>query len=92
MARYLVECRHVPEECTEALDSVLGHSRELLNRFDWGCKAGEHVGWAVLEAQDESTARMLLPTSVRTGAHVVALNKFSAEEVSSFHADKEVSH
>ena len=60
MARFLVTSEHIPEDCTAALDSVLGISHELLNRFDWGCKAGKHVGYCVVEAQDEATARMLI--------------------------------
>ena len=88
MARYLVEARHVPDDCTAALDSVLGVSRELLNRFDWGCKAGEHIGWAVVEAQDERTARMLLPTTIRGNARLIIINKFTPEEVNSFHEDE----
>ena len=87
MARFLLICPHIPEECTDALDSVLAVSHELLNRFDWGCKAGDHTGWAVVEAQNEATARMLLPTSIRAHAHAIPLNKFSAEEVNSFHAE-----
>jgi hypothetical protein len=57
MARYLLEIPHSPEDCTAELDSVLGHSREMLNRFDWGCKEGTHVGWAIMEAQDTTTVR-----------------------------------
>jgi hypothetical protein len=65
----------------------MGHSVELLNRFDWGCKAGEHIGWVVVEAQDDRTARMLLPAAVRERARVVGLNKFSLVDVQGFHAE-----
>jgi hypothetical protein len=85
MARFLVSAEHTPEDCVQALDSVMAFSRELLNRFDWGCKDGRHVGWAVVEAQDKSTARMLVPTYLRDKTHVVQLTKFTAEDVKSFH-------
>jgi hypothetical protein len=88
MARFLLECPHTDEECTRELDSIFGHSQELFARFDWGCKAHEHVGWAVVEAGDANTARMLLPTVVRGKARVVALNKFSPEDVKSFHEQR----
>ena len=86
MARFLVEATHTNEDCVAALDSILGISESFLNRFDWGCKAGLHVGFATVEAQDEATARMLLPTNIRAVAKVVPLNKFSADDVRSFHA------
>ncbi|HLF77172.1 MAG TPA: hypothetical protein VJB57_06725 [Dehalococcoidia bacterium] len=85
MARYIVEIEHTPEDCVAALDSVVAMSKELIGRFDWGCKAGAHTGWAVMEARDEATARMLLPTVARQSAKVVQLNKFTVEDVQSFH-------
>ena len=88
MARFLIEAPHTPEDCVDALDSIMSFSEYLLGRFDWGCKAGEHVGWAVLEAQDEATARMLLPTSIRHEAKATLLNKFSMSDVKSFHAEQ----
>lgn len=86
MARYLLTCPHAPEDCVPELDSVLGHSHELFSRFDWGCKGGEHVGWVVVEAANESTARMMLPMTIRNKAHVTAVTKFTPEDISSFHA------
>ncbi|HEY4686326.1 MAG TPA: hypothetical protein VII57_09810 [Dehalococcoidia bacterium] len=86
MARFLVEAHHVPEDCVRDLDSILGMSRELLGRFDWGCKHGEHIGWAVVEAQDQATARRLLPTTFRDKARVFQLTKFTPEDVKSFQA------
>lgn len=86
MARFLLECPHTDEDCVAELDSIFGHSEELFSRFDWGCKVNDHRGWAILEAGDESTLRMLLPTRVRAKAKVVRLNKFTPEDVKSFHA------
>jgi hypothetical protein len=63
----------------------MGYSTSLLNRFDWGCKAGEHMGWVILEAQDEATALKMLPTTIRDDARAIRLNKFTVEEVKAFH-------
>jgi hypothetical protein len=81
MARYLLTCPHTLEDCVGDIDSVLGHSKELLARFDWGCKDGEHVGWVVVEAGNEATARMMLPVALRTKAHARLLNKFTPEDL-----------
>jgi len=85
MARFLLNAPHTKDDCVQALDSVVAHSDSLLGRFDWGCKVGEHVGWVVVEAQDERTALMLLPTAIRDDATAIQLNKFTAEDVKSFH-------
>ncbi|HLF71707.1 MAG TPA: hypothetical protein VI759_06120 [Dehalococcoidia bacterium] len=85
MARYLVSSEHTEEDCVRALDSVLAISQQLMARFDWGCKDGDHRGWVVVEAQDKNTAKMLLPTFIRDKAQVVALTKFTPEDVKSFH-------
>lgn len=86
MARFLLQAPHTEEECAEALDSIMAHSVSLLNRFDWGCEAGEHIGWVTVEAQDDHTALMLLPSTIRQHTTATRLNKFTAEEVRSFHS------
>jgi hypothetical protein len=86
MARYLLTVPHTEEDCVSELDSVFGHSKELLSRFDWGCKGGEHVGWVIIEAANASVACSMLPLSVRNKAQVHQLNKFSPEDIQGFHA------
>ena len=85
MARYLVEVPHTKEDCLDALDSVAAFSTSLLDRIDWGCGDGVHIGWLAIEAQDADTARMMLPTNIREHARAVHLSKFSAEQIKSFH-------
>ena len=85
MARFLIEVPHTIEDCAQEIDGVMGHSQELLRRFDWGCKAGEHIGWAVLEAQDVATAKMMLPSFCRGKARVIGVVKFTPEDVKSMH-------
>jgi hypothetical protein len=85
MARYLVSCEHTPEECVTELDSIMAFSHQLLDRIDWGCKDGEHVGWFVVEAQDAATARMFLPTNIRAKAKVRRVVKFSVEDIQAMH-------
>ena len=87
MARFMIEAPHTAEDCVEHVDSIFAFSKDLWSRTDWGCRAGEHTGWAVLEAGDEQTVRMLLPSTIRAGAKVVPLNKFTVEEVQSWHAE-----
>ena len=39
----------------------------------------------MIEAQDAHAAKMMVPTNIRDTAKAVQLNKFSAEQVLSFH-------
>lgn len=83
MDRYLIESPHGLKDCARVLQQVkaIGY----LHHFDWGCKAGVHVGWAIIEAENEAQARMAVPPLVRDQARVISLNKFSPEEVDSLH-------
>jgi len=85
MARYLVELPHTKEDCLEALDSVVAFSSTLIDRIDWGCGDNVHTGWLVIEAQDAESACRMVPTNIRDTANAVQLNKFSADQVKSFH-------
>ena len=85
MARYLVELPHTKEDCLQALDSVVAFSNSLMDRIDWGCGGDVHTGWLMIEAQDANAAKMMVPTNIRDTAKAVPLNKFSAEQVLSFH-------
>jgi hypothetical protein len=56
-----------------------------LYNFEWGCGAGVHSGWAMIEAENEAQARMAVPPLVRAHARVIRLNRFSPEEVTALH-------
>ena len=57
----------------------------MLVQYDWGCMAGEHVGWATVEAGSESEARNMVPALVRNKARITQVRKFSPSEIESFH-------
>jgi hypothetical protein len=85
MPRYLVTVPHTYEDCVAELDSVFAHSKELLARFDWGCKAGEHVGWVIIEAGSQEVACSMLPTVIRAKANARMINKFTPEDIQGLH-------
>jgi hypothetical protein len=85
MARFLIEAPHTVEECLRALDEVLQQSEYLMMKHDWGCAAGVHTGWAVVEAEDEAEARRFIPTFLRAKSRVIRLNKFTAGQVRALH-------
>ena len=85
MARYLIQSPHTPEECLQALDENLAQGPDALARYDWGCMAGDHTGYAIVEAASEAAARSTVPPRVRGKARVVELAKFTPEQIQSFH-------
>jgi len=56
MDRYLIETPHTASECLDLI-KVLNAQGYLWN-FDWGCKAGIHSGWAIIDAENEAEARL----------------------------------
>ena len=85
---YLIESKHTNEDCLKALDEIVAHNRQLLDKCWMGCSTGNHTGWAAVEAQDESEARNMLPTNLRQNASVTEVSKFTPEQIQSFHGMK----
>jgi hypothetical protein len=79
----MVETPHTDRECLRLLDYI--QAQGYLNHFDWGCKAGEHCGWAVIDTDSEDRARTVVPPMLRRKARIIELTKFSEEDVKSFH-------
>jgi hypothetical protein len=81
MDRYLIETPHTDQDCHLLVEEI--RAMGYLWHFDWGCMAGVHSGWAIIEAESEAQARLVVPPLVRTKARVVKLNKF--EDVKPLH-------
>ncbi len=76
MDRYLIETPHTASECLDLLKLL--NAQGYLRNFDWGCKAGVHSGWTVIQAENEAQARLVVPPLVRNRARIIKLNKFDA--------------
>jgi hypothetical protein len=83
--RYIVESRHTPEECLQALDEILAKGADTLGKFEWGCKSGDHTGYAFMEAANESQVRKLIPQFLSEKTRIVQVGKFTPQEIKSFH-------
>lgn len=83
MDRYLIESPHELKDCARLLQQI--KAMGYLYHFDWGCKAGVHIGWAIIEAESEAQARLAVPPLVRLHARIIKLNKFHPEEVDALH-------
>ena len=83
--RYLLETPHTKEECLRELDEVLAEGKNVLNKFYWGCSTGDHTGYAIVDAENESEVKRLVPGFLRSKARIVELSKFTPEQIRSFH-------
>ncbi len=81
MAKYLIESPHTNQGCLEALDEMLVNDPKLLAKFNWGCSAGYHTGWAIVEAENEAGARAILPISLRSQARIFVVDEFTPEDI-----------
>ena len=88
MSKYLLETHHTPDQCLKALDDMLAKSPETLQKFEFGCMAGDHTGWATVDAKSENEARSYVPLTLRTRTKVVQVGTFTPEQIRSFHATK----
>jgi hypothetical protein len=79
MHRYIIETPHAAEDCERLVEQV--YAMGYLYNFDWGCKAGVHSGWAIIEAENEAQARLAVPPLVRRHARVVELTKFTKDSI-----------
>jgi len=85
MERYFIESPHTVQECLDALDGILAKGAGVLAKYEWGCMAGDHTGYAIVEARSESEARETIPAFLGGKARVVKLNQFTPEQIREFH-------
>ena len=77
MDRYLIATPHTEAECTAVINQVI--SAGFNTHVDWGCKDGEHTGWATIEAESREQAMLFVPPIMRPKAHVVKVVKFGEQ-------------
>ncbi len=84
-AAFLVVSPHTAEECLAALDQIAATGKDALNNWYWGCMEGDHTGYEIVQATTSTEALKIVPESLRAKAEATRLNKFTAEQVASFH-------
>lgn len=87
MAKYFIESPHTSEECLGALDEMLAMGPDVLEQYYFGCMAGEHTGWVIVDAESESEALEIVPSFLRSRARAVELNKFTPEQIKEYHKE-----
>jgi hypothetical protein len=83
MHHFLIETPHREQDCMNLIQ--LMNAQGYLTHFEWGCLNGVHTGWAVIEAENEAQARLMVPPLVRGEARVVKVTKFDAATLKQMH-------
>ncbi len=85
MAKYLIESPHTKEECLQTLDEMMAKGSDTLNRFYFGCDAGDHTAYAIVDASSESVARAMVPSFVEHKVRVRPVGQYTPDQIRSFH-------
>jgi hypothetical protein len=85
MARYLIESPHKAEECLKALDEELEKGGDVLGRFDFGCKVGDHTAYAIVDVNTRNDALKLVPSFLQNSARILEVGKITPDMIRSFH-------
>ena len=85
MARYMIRSPHTKEECLRALDEELVKGKGILEKFDFGCKEGDHTAYAIVDVNSRNDALNLVPTFLQNKASIVEVGKITPEMIKSFH-------
>jgi hypothetical protein len=90
MTNYLVISRHTPEQCLQSLDTISSrpNAKEDLPKWEWGCNSGEHTGYLTVSAANEAEALRHVPDNLRAQARAVKVEKYTVEQIRSFHTVK----
>ncbi len=84
--KYMIETPHTKEECLRALDEQLAKGADILKKFNYGCKAGDHTGYAIVDVKNDMEARSLVPGFLLNKARIVEVDIFTPEVIKSLHS------
>jgi len=86
MDRFLIESPHEEGDCRNVVKNVyyLGY----LYNCDWGCKAGVHKAWVMIEAENDKQALLLIPPILRNKATATKIVKFGPEMIEEWKKDE----
>ena len=88
MPRFIIQLPHGDDRvaCIRAIQAIERHGSHLLTHAEWGCKAGVHCGWAIVDVGNRQEAMQLVPPEARQIAVIVELNQFTKDEMASWAA------
>ncbi|MCL4532211.1 MAG: hypothetical protein M1582_03320 [Actinobacteria bacterium] len=83
MAKYMIYAPHTPEQCLQSLDSLMADGN--LDKFYFGCKHGDHSGYALVDAPNDAAALNMVPSFLRSRTQVSEVAKVTPNELTAMH-------
>lgn len=74
MQKFMIISPHTHEECTVVIKQTLAIG--YLTHFWWGCKSGDHTGYAMIEADSPEEALLSIPTMIRKKGRAIGVIQF----------------
>lgn len=89
MQKFMIEIPHEAEStaCARAVKLLLQTGSHFVTHAEFGCRDGDHRAWLMMEFDDRKEAMSAVPPVLRDHARIVALNRFSIEELDVFLGD-----
>lgn len=86
MQKFLIEVPHEAETtaCARAVKILLETGSHFMTHAEFGCRDGDHRAWMIMEFENKKEAISAVPPASRDRARIVALNRFSIEELDGF--------
>ncbi|MBI4338872.1 MAG: hypothetical protein HY680_02840 [Chloroflexi bacterium] len=63
------------------LNEFLRAGAHYLTHAEWGCMAGVHTAWIIVEADNDELARLMVPPVIRREALLARLNRFTPDQI-----------
>ncbi|MFA5834391.1 MAG: hypothetical protein WDA22_13020 [Bacteroidota bacterium] len=79
MPHYLVVSPHTEEDCSKVVKLTLAIG--YLTHYYWGCKSGDHCGYAMIEADNRQEALLSVPTVIREKSKALPIEQFDPNDV-----------
>ena len=79
MQKFLIISPHTHEECTMVIKQTLAIG--YLTHFYWGCKSGDHTGYAMIDAENANEALLSIPTIIRNKGKAIGIVQFDPKVV-----------
>ncbi len=86
MPRYMIELHYEENEydtCLKALRASEQFGSHFVTHADWGCEAGVHCGWMIVELDSRDEAMQIVPRELRQQVRIIKLNRFTKEQIAS---------
>jgi hypothetical protein len=89
MPEFLIEIPHddEPRACALALDALERYGSHFVTHARWGCAAGQHSAYLLMELEDRDAALRLVPPQFRSVARIVPLEQFTSQDIRNFVAE-----